>query len=443
MIRKFEQFIQYENLFSEDDRILLAVSGGMDSVVMTDLFSKLKIPFAIAHCNFQLRGKESDGDEKFVLKLAQKHRVTFFSTKFSANEFSKKNKISIQEAARKLRYDWFEEIRSRHQYDYIATAHHANDSIETFFINLLRGTGIEGLKGIPVKNENIIRPLLFATQTEIKNYASKRKIKFRLDSSNEKDDYLRNKIRHQVIPSLQKLNPQFEKVMTGNMQRLNFSAQLFSKEIKKTFARLFEEENKTWKASISQLQALPEAEQFLFYFLQPMNFKKETVEEILQNHQSGKKFFSQTHRLIIDRDTIIIQERTPAKEDEAKIEVGQKTFSNEIINLGFSYLLLTSASKAKIPKQQNTHWLDASALRFPLQVRRWKAGDRFSPMGMKGKKKVSDYLIDKKISLFEKEKTFVLLSGNQIVCILGHRIDEHFKVTAETKKIFCIEVKKI
>jgi tRNA(Ile)-lysidine synthase len=174
-----------------------------------------------------------------------------------------------------------------------------------------------------------------------------------------------------------------------------------------------------------------------------MNFKKETVQEILQHHQSGKKFYSSTHRLIIDRDTIIIQECSPAKDEEAKIEVGQKAFSNEVIHLSFSYLLLTSASKAKIPKEQNTHWLDASALRFPLQVRRWKAGDRFSPMGMKGKKKVSDYLVDKKISLPEKEKTFVLLSGNQIVCILGHRIDEQFKVTAETKKIFCIEVKKI
>ena len=239
--KRFKEFVEKEDLRENDSPVLLAVSGGIDSVVMADLFHRAKINFVIAHCNFQLRGKESDSDEKFVEQLAKKYSVTFFATKFETKIFSKANKLSTQEAARKLRYDWFEAVCTKHDIEFIATAHHLNDSIETFFINLLRGTGIEGLKGIPIKNGRIIRPLLKFTKTEIETYAQKRKLKHREDSSNKEDLYLRNKIRHQLNPLLNNLNPRFETVMHQTMSNLELPLEIFSKEVLKTFSLLFEE----------------------------------------------------------------------------------------------------------------------------------------------------------------------------------------------------------
>jgi tRNA(Ile)-lysidine synthase len=282
--KKFVEFLEKEDLLKEDSSVLLAVSGGIDSVVMVDLFHRAKVNFAIAHCNFQLRGKESDNDEKFVEQLAKKYSVTFFSTKFDTKKFGKTNKLSIQEAARKLRYEWFEEICKKHNIDSIATAHHLNDSIETFFINLVRGTGIEGLKGIPIKNGRIIRPLIIFTRKKIEAYAKKKKLKFREDSSNKEDVYLRNKIRHQLIPLLNKLNPKFEAIMEQTMNNLGFPIEIFSKEVLKTFSRHFEEENKSLTASISQIKTLPHPAQYLYYMLKPMNFNAETSEEILFKH---------------------------------------------------------------------------------------------------------------------------------------------------------------
>jgi len=440
--KRFEEFLEKEELLKEDSSVLLAVSGGIDSVVMADLFHRSKINFAIAHCNFQLRGKESDGDEKFAEQLAKKYSVVFFSTKFETKKFSKANKLSTQEAARKLRYDWFEEVCAKQDIDFIATAHHLNDSIETFFINLLRGTGIEGLKGIPVKNGRIIRPLLPFTRKEIEAYAKKRKLKYREDSSNKEDVYLRNKIRHQVIPLFKEFNPKFEMSMQQTMENIQLPIELFSKEILKTFSHLFEEENKKLTASISQIKTLPQPGQYLYYMLKPMNFNIDATEEILQHHQSGKRFYTNSHILTIDRDSIIIEEKNAKALNEGQIEEGQKMFSNSELQLDFTYLLLTAAAHEKIPTEKNIHWVDAALLKFPLQIRKWKAGDSFIPLGMKGKKKVSDFFIDRKIPLPEKEKTCVLLSGSQIVCILGQRIDERFKVTDKTRKIFCIEVHK-
>jgi tRNA(Ile)-lysidine synthase len=440
--KRFEEFLEKEELLKEDSSVLLAVSGGVDSVVMADLFHRANINFAIAHCNFQLRGKESDGDEQFAERLAKKYSVVCFTTKFDTKKFSRANKFSTQEAARKLRYNWFEEVCMKHDIDLIGTAHHLNDSIETFFINLLRGTGIEGLKGIPFKNGRVIRPLLSFTRKEIEAYAKKRKLKFREDSSNNEDDYLRNKIRHKLIPVLRELNPKFEVRMQQTMENIQLPLEIFSKEVLKSFSHLFEEENKKLTASISQIKTLPQPAQYLYYLLKPMNFNIEAAEEILQHHQSGKRFYSGSHILTIDRDLIIIEEKSTGTLNEGKIEEGQKTFTNSQLQLDFTYLLLTTAAHEKIPSEKNIHWVDASLLKFPLHIRKWKPGDSFIPLGMKGKKKVSDFFIDRKIPLPEKEKTCVLLSGSQIVCILGQRIDERFKVTDKTRKIFCIEVHK-
>jgi tRNA(Ile)-lysidine synthase len=439
--KKFTELVQRGELFKEDSLVLLAVSGGIDSVVMADLFNRAKLNFAIAHCNFQLRGKESDGDEKFVEQLARKYSVVYFCSKFDTKNFSRENKLSIQEAARKLRYDWFNELCAEHNIDFVATAHHLDDSIETFFINLLRGTGLEGLKGIPSKNGNVIRPLLSFTRKEIESYAKRRKQKHREDSSNKEDKYLRNKIRQQLVPLLHKLNPQFEQTMQQIMSNVELPLEIFAREIRKTFSQLFEEENKNLFASIIQVKMLPQPEQYLYYMLKPLGFNADAAKEILKPHQSGKRFYSNTHILTVDRDSIIIEDKNKAASTEGIIEEGQKNFTSDTICIDFSYLLLTAPNHDKIPVTKNIHWLDAGKLKFPLHIRRWKSGDAFMPLGMKGRKKLSDFFIDSKISLPEKEKTCVLLSGKQIACILGQRIDERFKVTEKTRKILCIEIK--
>jgi tRNA(Ile)-lysidine synthase len=439
--KKFAELIEKGELIKEDSSMLLAVSGGIDSVVMADLFHRNGLNFAIAHCNFQLRGKESDEDERFVERLAKKYSAVFFSSRFNTKQFSKANKLSTQEAARKLRYDWFAEVGERHGIDLIATAHHLNDSIETFFINLLRGTGIEGLKGIPAKNGNIIRPLILFSRQEIAAYAKKKKLKFREDSSNKEDKYLRNKIRIYLMPLLKKLNPSFEDTLVRTMRNLELPIDIFSREVLKTFSQLFEEENKSFTASISQIKTLPKPEQYLYFMLRPMNFNTETAAEALEPHQSGKRFYSSTHVLTIDRDSLIIEEKTSLAPEGGLIEEGQKNFTCNSIKLDFSYLLLTAPNNDKIPSDKNVHWLDAGLLKFPLHIRKWKSGDAFTPLGMKGRKKLSDFLIDAKMPLPDKEKTCVILSDKQIACILGQRIDDRFKVTDKTRKILCIEVK--
>jgi tRNA(Ile)-lysidine synthase len=439
--KKFTELVHRGELFNQGNLILLAVSGGLDSVVMADLFNRAKLNFAVAHCNFQLRGKDSDADEKFVEQLARKYSVVYFCSKFNTKNFSRENKLSIQEAARNLRYDWFGELCAAHNIDFVATAHHLNDSMETFFINLLRGTGMEGLKGIPAKNGNVIRPLISFTRKEIEAYAKRRKLKHREDSSNKEDKYLRNKIRQQLIPLLHKLNPQFEQTMQQTMSNVELPLEIFAREIRKTFSQLFEEENKNLFASISQVKMLPQPEQFLYYMLKPLGFNADAAKEILKPHQSGKRFYSNTHILTVDRDSIILEDKKKAAFTEGIIEEGQKNFTSDTIRIDFSYLLLTAPNHDKIPTHKGIHWLDAGKLKFPLHIRRWKNGDAFMPLGMKGRKKLSDFFIDSKISLPEKEKTCVLLSGKQIACILGQRIDERFKVTEKTRKILCIEIK--
>jgi tRNA(Ile)-lysidine synthase len=440
--KKFDELVENGTLWKEDDTFLLAVSGGIDSIVMADLFHRSKLRFAIAHCNFQLRGREAFEDEKFVERLARKHSATFFSVRFDTKKFSKENKLSTQEAARKLRYDWFKEICERQNIDFIAMAHHLDDSIETFFINLLRGTGIDGLKGIPRKNGNVVRPLIYFTRAEILAYANKRKLKYREDSSNKEEVYLRNKIRLKLFPVIEKINPKFRETLQKTMQNVELPLDIFSREVKKTFSHLFEEEgNKSLIAPINQIKMLQEPEQYLYYLLRPMGFNAETAREVLQPHQSGKRFYSDTQVLTIDRDSIIIETKTPLAPEGGIIEEGQKNFTCNNIKLDFSYLLLTAPNHNKIPMEKNVHWLDAGLLKFPLHIRQWKKGDYFMPLGMKGRKKLSDYLIDAKISLSEKEKTCVILSGKQIACILGQRIDDRFKVTDKTRKILCVEVK--
>lgn len=445
MLKEFDTYIKKEKLFSKTDKILLTVSGGIDSIVLCELFHQAGLKFGIAHCNFQLRGEESDTDELFVEELAEKFGAQFHSVSFDTSAFAKKNKLSIQVSARQLRYQWFEEIRAQFDYKFIATAHHQDDSIETFFINLIRGTGISGLHGILPKQNNIIRPLLFTGKDQIEVFAKKNKLEHREDSSNASDKYVRNKIRHKLIPLLKELNPNIHTTIANEIQRLSDTEKVYNKEIENKRSKIITEDSNGIRISIKELKKLNPIEPYLFEFLYPLGFNSATVDEIIEslNGQSGKHFFSSTHRLIKDRDFLFIdtsiktQVSGQKKESHHSIKKNQKSLVTDELNLN-----LKSIGKTANYKLQTTNTsanIDFDKLDFPLEVRKWKKGDTFFPLGMKGKKKLSDFFIDKKISISEKENTWLLTSKNQIVWVIGLRLDDRFKVTDKTKKIYFVE----
>jgi tRNA(Ile)-lysidine synthase len=441
MLDQFLLYIKKNKLFKPKERILLAVSGGIDSVVMAELFHKAKFDFAIAHCNFQLRGKESDGDEKFVKGLAKKYGVRFYSERFNTERHAATYKVSIQMAARELRYLWFSEIIKEKKFKYVATAHHLNDSIETFFINLLRGTGIEGITGIKAKSQNIIRPLLFAERNEIEKFAKGNKITFREDSSNNTDDYLRNKIRHHLIPLLAELNPAFEQTMGKNLAHFAFAEAVVSGYIREKEKKLFNTHEKFPSIKLAEIKREEYPEQILFAILSKFNFSLKQCEEMLDEGEtsSGKIFSNKQFRILRDRGKLLLNLNTKDNKEEHTINVKTKTITTNHGQLSVS--LSSTNGKSRLPSSNGIQCMDASLLKFPLTMRAGRAGDYFYPLGMKHRKKLSDFFIDQKVNRYDKEKICVLTSENEIVCILGHRIDDRFKVTEKTKKIYKAEMR--
>ena len=437
LLQEFNDFLLSKDLLKQDQNVVVAVSGGLDSIVLCRLFKESKIDFAIAHCNFKLRGKESDGDEEFVKKLAATYKVPFYNIQFKTKTFAKEKKLSTQEAARELRYQWFEKIRAENQFDKIAVAHHLNDSIETFFINTIRGTGLAGMKGISAINGHIIRPLLFAGREELEKFAKKKKLKWREDSSNKTDDYLRNKIRHSVIPVLKTKNPDFEKSMERSLEFFNFANQ-----IQKTFIEDWKKKNTSFSSdgSISiKLKAIWDfqfSNSLLSAVLHSYGITNLEPEKIL-NSSPGKIFQAKNYRLLFDRTTLVLQIKKV--EDNLEVLISHTPDQIELGNHKFSFETLNSARLTAIPREDTIQVLDAGKLKFPLTVRRWKSGDSFYPLGMSKKKKISNFLIDKKVNRFEKEMTYVLLSDQDIVCILGHRIDNRYKITDETVSVLYVE----
>ncbi len=443
MIKAFITYIKEEKLIHPSDTVLLAVSGGIDSVVMCELFHQAKIKFAIAHCNFQLRGKESDEDELFVEQLSEKYNVPFHTIAFDTKQYAKKNKISIQVAARELRYNWFNEIADNFNYDCIATAHHQDDSIETFFINLLRGTGIRGLHGILSNQNNIIRPLLFAGRKGIESFAKQNKLKFREDSSNEEDKYTRNKIRHHLIPLLREINNHSEKNILLAMEHLKQVEDIYSQSVQKKRSKVTINKGGITTISIAGLKKLEPLSAYLYEFLQPFGFNGAVVNEIidsLDTSVSGKQFFSTTHRLIKDRSYLFIEEKKSKKNQSIEILKNSKT-----VIFDLSSLRLKSIKRTKdysIIFKKSVAQLDYDKLVFPLTLRKWEKGDFFYPIGMKGKKKLSDFFIDQKLSLIEKEDVWVMLSENKVAWVVGYRVDDRFKITDKTRKIYFAELMK-
>lgn len=434
---RFLDFIKECNLINSGDKILAAVSGGCDSVVMCELLSRNKINFDIAHVNFKLRGKDSDEDEKFVKELTVKYDVKFHVTNFNTEEYASDNKISIEMAARELRYSWLNQLREKFTYSSIAIAHHQNDHVETILLNLVRGTGIRGLHGILPKVDNVIRPLLFSTRNDIEYYANKHKITYRIDKSNFDEKYQRNLIRQKVIPELKKLNPNIEKTFSDNTKHILEYEKLINEIIKDQSKSIVSEKDKNKYFDIEKLLNLSFSKVFLYEYLKDFGFNTDTVQDINQSltNESGKRFYSKDYQLIKDRKTLILSKRRMSIHKEEFIT--QDTESIIYGNLSFEFTRLKYQDFSDL-KEGNVAYLDYDKLSFPLKIRNWKAGDYFYPFGMTSKKKLSDYFIDEKISLIEKEDIPVLESGGEIAWVVGRRVDNRFGLGK-----YCKEVLKI
>ncbi len=439
MQNRFIQYVNQHKLFSKEQTILVAVSGGVDSVVLLHLLVNSGYKVTLAHCNFNLRDNESDSDEAFVRKLASSYKIQAHFIDFNTQKFAKENKLSIEMSARKLRYNWFNELLINNNYNFLATGHHLNDSIETIFLNLARGTGYKGIIGISKKNINIVRPLLFATRTEIESYAKENDIEYRNDSSNEEEKYLRNIVRKQIIPAFKKLNPAFEQVMKNNITSLNDASLILDSYFEDYKQEAISGNSYPIEIDFRTILAKTPKSIHLFELISNYGFNRDAVEKILSgiNKEPGKLFYSSTHTLLIDREKLIITEKTKTENKEF-----QAYSLNELNKLPIELVAMeVPASKFAIIKKSNFACIDVDKISYPLTLRKWKNGDHFHPLGMSQKKKVSDFLIDTKTNLIEKENTWVLLSENEIVWIVNKRINNRFKITNETNKVLVIECK--
>lgn len=441
MLNKFENFYQKQQLFSKADAILLTVSGGKDSVVMAHLFHASKLNFGIAHCNFKLRGKESDKDEKFVQNLAKKLGVSFYSKSFNTAAFAIDKKISTQMAARELRYQWFEELTLKNNYQFIATAHHKNDVAETVLINLTKGTGLRGLHGIAAKNGKIVRPLLCFNRQEIDYFIEKNCLDFREDLSNKETKYVRNKIRHKVIPELEKINPAFIETMFNETLLFAELEQLLEYKIDEDRKKCVKVLSQHTEIDIEQLLSLQPIKTYLYYFLKPFGFNFSDVEDVSQslNKQSGKTFLSGTHQIIKDRKKLIISEF--ASDNNSEIVINSIN-DFKILPIKINAKIVNNEVLGSLKKDKKIAYFNADKISYPMVLRRWEKGDRFKPFGMKNTKKLSDFFIDEKLSLKEKEGVWLLTQNNQIIWVVGYRINDDFKITSTTKNVLLLEIKK-
>lgn len=422
---------------------MLAVSGGVDSVVMLHLFQKAGFPAGVAHCNFGLRGEESEGDEQFVKTLAEEYHFPFYSRRFNTKSFAREKSISTQMAARNLRYEWFEELRAAHNYTYIATAHHANDSLETTLLNLVRGTGLSGLHGISGINNHIIRPLLFATKEQVVAYAQENGLHWREDLSNESDDYKRNLLRHKVVPVLQQLNPSLESTFIQSSAKLQSANLLLKAMLNKWVEEVVVEKEGQLRISKQKLISESQPAYRLWHVLDKFGFSFQQSTQIIATLSgiSGRQFLSDTHALLIDREYLIVQEKI---NNEANLSFLIDTLEGEFDFGSFSLSLSHSPKNFRLPMSHtaNFAFINADTLKLPLTIRRWQQGDVFQPLGMQGKKKkLSDFFTDLKMDLFKKQNIFILLNGNQdVIWIIGLRLDERYKIDEDTVNVLQVRV---
>ncbi len=433
MEKAFKNLIKSEFPYLANAKLLIAVSGGLDSVVLVHLCKSAKMEFAMAHCNFNLRGEESDADEAFVLDLGDALEVEVFTENFDTEAYAEDAKVSIQMAARDLRYNWFNELSAALNFDYILTAHHANDNLETFLINLIRGTGLDGLTGIRTENEKIIRPLMKFSRKEIEAYAVKENIPWREDSSNASPKYLRNKIRLEVIPIMEEINPQLLEGFAQTQSHLNESLNLVEDYIGLLYSEIVSKDDYGYRLSIKILEKLPNTKAVLYQLLRSFGFTEwDDIHDLLKA-QSGKMVFSATHRLIKDREFLLLTKIPSEKNNKVyKIEEGE-----EFVMLPIGTFAFEEVAEI-LEKGPHCIYVAKGTLKYPLILRKWKEGDIFHPFGMKGKKKISDFFKDKKLSLPEKENCWLLCSEDKIVWVVNHRADERFAVKKTSDKILKI-----
>ena len=417
------------------NKFIITVSGGVDSVTLVHLCLKLKLKFVIAHCNFKLRGEESNDDESFVRDLALKHNIKFYNKSFNTKKLSSNDNKSIQMVARELRYSWFEELSKELNVKHILTAHHLDDSLETFLINLSRGSGIDGLLGIPKVNDTVFRPLLIFKKNEILSYAKKNKISWREDSSNREQDYLRNQIRLEVLPKLTEINPNLLENFSKSIDRLQQSKSIIKDKMNDFVKNVSFKKDEKRYFEINKIKKVSNIDAYLYELLKKYNFTQwDDIRDLLDS-QSGKQIISKTHKLLKDREHLILVKNS---EIENKSLLISKSSKEVVVSAGKIKVSIAN----KISKENSdVIYLDSAKLDFPLRVRNVLSGDYFYPFGMNGKKKVSKYLKDKKISVFDKDKVLILeTSKNKIVWVVGMRLDDRFSVTDNTKEITKIEL---
>ena len=430
---RLKKHIDQQLPFLNGKRLLIGCSGGVDSVVLTHVLKDLGFEIAIAHCNFSLRGIESDGDEDFVSEWAKKLEIPFFSERFDTETYVIENKMSTQMAARELRYNWFEVLLKDFNFDFLLTAHQADDDLETFLINLARGTGLRGLTGIPAVNEKIVRPLLPFSRADILKYAKFHELYWREDSSNAKTDYLRNKLRHEVIPPFKEASKNALQQFGKTQHHLWGSQALVNDYMALIYNLVMTEVAEGYEIDIQKISELPNTTTLLYELLHPFGFTAwEDISGLLTS-QSGKQVFSPTHSLLKNRKLLLlIPLPTDLSQDTFYISEGTSEI-NEPIRLQFKQVKRFEISNA------NTAFVAADRISFPLLLRRWREGDVFQPFGMKGKKKLSKFFKDEKLSLLAKQNAWVLCSDDSVVWIVGMRLDERFKVQRESENILRID----
>jgi len=436
LLQQFKKHIQTGNLFHEKDKLLLAVSGGVDSVVLCELCRQAGYDFAIAHCNFQLRDADSERDEKFVSELANKYKVDFHVVRFDTKDFAKERKISTQEAARELRYGWFEEIRKKNGYQYILIAHHADDNIETVLMNFFRGTGIKGIRGIETKHGFIVRPLLFAHRSELEEFLQANKLDFVADYTNQQDDYTRNYFRNQVIPFIEKTFPEVNENILSNISRFREVELLYQQAVDQHKKKLMENKGNEIHIPVLKLKKAEPLHSIVYEIIKEYGFSSSQTDEVitLLDSESGKYVPSSSHRIIKNRKWLIIAPNDAEKTDIIIIDgPGNWQFAT-----GNLQIETTPTVNHQRSTDNSLACLDADEIKFPLLLRKWKQGDYFYPLGMKKKKKLSRFFIDQKLSKTDKEKVWVIEMDKKIIWVVGYRIDDRFKITDKTKTVLRI-----
>lgn len=433
MLQKVKEFIRQNNLIKNNDKVIIALSGGADSIALLDILYRLKYNCLAAHCNFHLRGEESNRDAEFVKQFCANYNVPLSIIDFNTEEYARTNSISIEMAARELRYNWFEQIRKQYKADFIAVAHHQDDSVETILLNLIRGTGIRGLTGIPVRNNFVIRPLLGVTRKDIIKYINGRKLSYVEDYTNKEDIYVRNKIRLNILPLLETINPSAKSSIIRTAEHLSQVENIYSCYVNEIRSKVLNNN----EIDIQKLLNCTEPQAILFELLYSYGFNSATIEQIFKSlsAQSGKIFYSEKYKVIKDRYTLILAPKENLHDAVYTINKSDCEI-NKPIQLRIKYI---DNEIFKFKKDSNILYLDADKITFPIILRKWKVGDWFIPFGMKGRKKVSDYFSDNKFSLIDKENTWLLCNDTDIIWIVGHRSDNRYRINQNTKKILQIK----